>query len=109
MILQSGREGQSSANSFGTSAEPVLLTEKQQELCRRLDEFYPSANKTDVRASDLFRGALYAMQLTVRSSNPDWMAQAAHSLRDLIYPFYKSNPETKKERCLYIIWDCWKY
>jgi len=97
MIAQSVTDGEEGIGAVGATAEPVLLTEKQRELCRRLDELYASANKKDVRASNLFRGALYSMQSEVRKANPDWMAQTAHSLRDLIYPFYRSGAENRKK------------
>jgi hypothetical protein len=70
---------------------PFRLSDRQEELCRRLDKFYKIAlNKEGIAPSELFRGALYAMGPIHRRQNPDWMAQAAHSLRDILYPFYKS-------------------
>lgn len=35
----------------------------------------------------MFRGALYAARPQCRN-NPDWIAQAANSLREILYPFY---------------------
>jgi len=74
------------------------LSDKQKELCRRLDQFYKTAlNKEGIAPSESFRGALYAMGPMHRRQNPDWMAQAAHSLRDILYPFYKSGAIVKRE------------
>ncbi len=64
---------------------PPSLSPKQEELCKRLDLFYIQ-NKLEVKPSDMFRGAIFAMKAELRS-NPDWMAQAANSLRDILYPF----------------------
>jgi hypothetical protein len=75
-------------HSASISAEPIALSEKQNDLCTRLDGFYAASNKGGTRPSDMFRGALYAIRLSHRTTNPDWMAQAAHSLRDVLYPFY---------------------
>ena len=65
--------------------EPLALTEKQRILCDRLDQLYVAAGRTGSIPSELFRGALCTIQL--RARNPDWMAQSAHSLRELLYPF----------------------
>ena len=77
---------------------PFRFSDKQKELCRRLDEFYKIAlNKEGITPLGLFRGALYAMDPMHRRQNPDWMAQAAHSLRDILYPFYKSGANVRRE------------
>ena len=43
----------------------------------------------------MFRGAIYATREECRS-NPDWMAQSAHSLREILY-LYKSNKTKGKK------------
>jgi hypothetical protein len=48
----------------------------------------------------MFRSALYAMQPAQRGRNPDWMAQSAHSLRELLYPFFKSKAEVGRRDAL---------
>jgi len=59
---------------------------KQDELCRRLDSFYEYLNpKLDFRPSALLHGAWNTIQ---HRENPDWMAQSAHSLREVIYPIW---------------------
>ncbi len=92
---------QSRLPSPGTSSgETLSLTEKQRWLCNRLDELYKAANRTGVIPSDMFRSALYVMQPAQRGRNPDWMAQSAHSLRELLYPFFKSKAEVGRRDAL---------
>ncbi len=65
---------------------PLVLTDRQKRLCRHLDalnrieNFCPNASP-----SELFRSALYLTQTSNKVLNPDWMAQAAHSLREIMY------------------------
>jgi len=70
------------------SLPPVRLTPEQVELCRRLDELYDPYN-LHVRPSNMFRGAVFASRAECRS-NPDWIAQAAHSLREILDPILRS-------------------
>jgi len=66
--------------------EPLSLSEPQKWICRHLDalnrveKFCPGATP-----SELFKGALQTMRPENRKINPDWMAQSAHSLRELLY------------------------
>lgn len=68
--------------------DPLKLTSRQTWLCSHLDNlnvmksFCPTAIP-----SVLLRGAIYLTQDSIRISNPDWMAQAAHSLREIMYGF----------------------
>jgi len=65
------------------------LTSQQEELCRRLD----SRNQRTIQRQDLSKlliGAIYATREECRS-NPDWMAQSAHSFREILYPFYSGD------------------
>ncbi len=71
-----------------TPLPPVRLTSEQEDLCRRLDELYQPYN-LHVRPSDMFRGAVFASKAECRN-NPDWMAQAAHSLREILTPILRS-------------------
>ena len=67
--------------------KPAKLEEKDINLCKRLDEWYALYDyDLKVKPSDMFQGALFAMRPECRR-NPDWMAQTAHSLRDILYPF----------------------
>lgn len=64
---------------------PIKLTPQQEDLCKRLDLL----NQRTIQGqalSKMFRGAIYALREEYRS-NPDWMAQSAHSLREIIYQF----------------------
>ncbi len=74
------------------SLPPVRLTPEQEELCRRLDELYDPYS-LHVRPSNRFRGAVFASRAECQS-NPDWIAQAAHSLREILYPIW--SPEYKE-------------
>ena len=65
-----------------TSLTPVRLTPEQEELCRRLDELH-ALNQFQAKPSDMFRGALSVIE---DENNPDRIAQAAHSLREILYP-----------------------
>jgi hypothetical protein len=50
----------------------------------------------------MFRGAIFASRPECRS-NPDWLAQAGNSLREILYPFYSKHVvgvPTKKEEVL---------
>ena len=67
---------------------PIKLTSHQEDLCERLDLL----NQRTIQGQELskmFRGAIYAIREECQS-NPDRMAQSAHSLRDILYQF-KSN------------------
>ena len=64
---------------------PIKLTTQQEDLCRRLG----SLNQRTIQGQDLskmFKGAIFATREESRS-NPDWMAQSAHSLREILYQF----------------------
>lgn len=80
-----------------TSLAPVHLTSAQEELCRRLDELY-DPYKPDVKPpSEMFRGAIFASRAECRN-NPDWIAQAAHSLREILYPLWSPRHESVPDR-----------
>ncbi|MDD5626013.1 MAG: hypothetical protein PHG83_02520 [Patescibacteria group bacterium] len=68
---------------------PVVPGAEVENLCRRIDDFYskyPKQHKKQ-KASDLIKGAFYAMRIECRS-NTDWMSQAANSARDVLYPLF---------------------
>ncbi len=76
-----------------TVLPPIKLTPRQEELCRRLD----SLNQLTIRGQEMslmFRGAIYTTREECRS-NPDWIAQSAHSFREILYPFYKKERKIK--------------
>lgn len=76
--------------SGDTPLPPVRLTPQQEDLCRRLDELYQPYD-LHVRPSDMFRGAVFASRAECRN-NSDWIAQAAHSLREILAPILRSRP-----------------
>ena len=73
----------------GNRLPPLVLSPKQIDLSRMLDGFYQKNNLTPLnpKPSEIFVGAIYGMQDSLRS-NPDWIAQVAHSLRELLYPIW---------------------
>lgn len=77
----------------GSMLPPIKLTPQQEELCSRLD----SLNQRTIQGQELskmFRGAIYATREECRS-NPDWMAQSAHSFREILYQFSPNYSEIK--------------
>lgn len=75
--------------------EPVVLSPEQEDLCKRLDDLH-MRNGLKAKPSDMFRGAIFVARTQLRN-NPDWVAQAANSLRDILYPFGNSNVPNKEE------------
>jgi hypothetical protein len=71
--------------------QPVPFSyQRRDELCRRLNDFYSTSGiKPSISPSEIFLGALYMMRHEHMRDNPDWMAQVAHSLREILYPFEK--------------------
>lgn len=66
---------------------PVVPGPEVDDLCIRVDDFYrkyPKSHKR-VKTSDLIKGAYFAIRPECRT-NPDWMSQAANSIRDVLYP-----------------------
>ena len=72
-----------------TPLPPARLTSEQEDLCSRLDELYQPYD-LHVRPSEMFRGAVFASRAECRN-NPDWIAQAAHSLREILYPILRAS------------------
>ena len=68
---------------------PVVPGPEVEDLCDKIDLFYSKYPKQHKRqkASDLIKGAFYAIRPECRS-NPDWMSQAANSARDVLYPLF---------------------
>lgn len=71
--------------SFGEDlVGPPPPNPQRQDLARRLDEAF-SMNGRAEKPSDWLYGAEFTIQNKLRG-NPDWVAQAAHSLREILYP-----------------------
>lgn len=83
--------------SFKTaSGSPVELSVEQNRLCKRLDIFH-SLYGLKAAPSEMFRGAVFASHPDLRH-NPDWMAQAANSLREILYPFLSGSSHSASEK-----------
>lgn len=83
--------------SFDEDNQPPRLSPRQEELCVRLDNFWKTVGYSSfTKPSDMFRGAIYLIRNEQKTINPDWMSQAAHSLREILYPFWKGE-DRKKE------------
>jgi len=70
---------------------PIKLTPQQEELCRRLDSLNQMAIQGQ-KLSMMFRGAIYGTREECRS-NPDWIAQSAHSFREILFPWRTKEKE----------------
>ena len=76
----------------GLDLPPPSLTPTQEDLCARLDDLH-TLHGLRTKPSDMFKGAVFASQSQVRA-NPDWVSQAANSLREILYPFYSREVDT---------------
>ena len=82
-----------------TPLPPLSLGPEQKALCERLDEWHKLSG-LNVKPSKMFEGAIFAITPECQS-NPDRIAQAAHSLREILYPFWSPQVKTvsdKKEK-----------
>ncbi|MFA4998718.1 MAG: hypothetical protein WC514_01740 [Candidatus Paceibacterota bacterium] len=71
--------------SYGEESPSPIPFLENDELCKRLDALYQSSGiHLKIPPSSFFNGALYALRY---KENPDWMAQVAHSLREILYQF----------------------
>ncbi|HEY1526756.1 MAG TPA: hypothetical protein VGH51_11005 [Candidatus Angelobacter sp.] len=68
------------------SQPALVLTARQQELCRSLDHLH-AHHGLKTKPSNMFQGAIFVARIEARG-NPDWIAQAANSLREILYPFW---------------------
>jgi hypothetical protein len=68
-----------------TELSSVPLGTKMERMCIRLNALH-TQNRHKGLPSDMVRGAVFVARSALRK-NPDWFAQAAHSLRDTLYPF----------------------
>lgn len=75
---------------------PPVLTPEQEYLCQRLDKLY-EGSQLNPSGSAKFRGAIFAARPECRS-NPDWMAQAANSLREILLPIWKGDKQALLHR-----------
>ena len=76
-----------------TPLPPPSLSPEQRELCAHLDELYAQEGRK-VKPSKMFEGAVFAIKPEC-GSNPDRIAQAAHSLREILYRFWSPQEQTE--------------
>ncbi len=62
-----------------------LINPRRQEICDFLDSFNDFQKFCKVNPSTLLKSGWYMMQKEHKSLNPDWMAQSAHSFREIHY------------------------
>ena len=92
---------QLNAQSNETTTLSIRLNFKQKDLCEGMDKLH-TLHQLQTKPSDMFKGALFASKY---NGNPDRIAQAAHSLREILYPLFKpdlrvarDNKHDKKEQ-----------
>lgn len=64
-------------------AQPVVTTSPREELAERIDALFAMNGRAE-RPSEWLTGAVFVSHDKVRA-NSDWVAQAAHSLREILY------------------------
>lgn len=64
--------------------EKVISTPDQEWVCTYLDKWF---SDTDFKPSASFKGALAALRSSSKIGNTDWLAQSAHSMREIFYVF----------------------
>ncbi|MEK7144422.1 MAG: hypothetical protein AAB794_00985 [Patescibacteria group bacterium] len=69
----------------GYSVNLDVNNPRRDEICDFLDSFNALEKFCEVRPSILLKGGWYAMQRENRIQNLDWMAQSAHSFREIHY------------------------
>jgi len=96
MTKKSKKDKNNRVVSYGVlELPPVVPGQEVQELCNKIDIFYskyPKQHKKQ-KASDLIKGAFYAIRPECRS-NPDWMSQSANSAREVLFPFWGGDNES---------------
>ena len=78
---------QNSQNGGGFSTNIGVGNPRRDEVCDFLDSFNDLENFSTVKPSTLLKGGGFAMLSENRITNPDWMAQSAHSFREIHYGF----------------------
>lgn len=75
---------------------PPSLSSEQEDLCRRMDDLY-TKYPLKMKPSDMLRGAIFAARAECQN-NPDWVAQAANSLREILYPFWSKHVDSVSDK-----------
>lgn len=74
-----------SQNNDGFSTSIGVDNPRRDEVCDFLDSFNDLENFSTVKPSTLLKGGWHALSQENRLVNPDWMAQSAHSFREIHY------------------------
>lgn len=72
-------------NGNGYSTNLGVTNPRRDEICNFLDSFNDLEKFSEAKPSTLLNGAWHAMQKENQQKNPDWMAQSAHSFREIHY------------------------
>lgn len=68
---------------------PPPMSDKLSEVCKRWQRLHSFADR-DYSPLKFVQGAIFAARPELRN-NPEWQSQAAHSLREVLYPFMSLN------------------
>lgn len=85
-------------NGKGYSVNIDTRNPRRDEICDFLDSFNDLEKFCEVKPSTLLKGGWYAMLRENRLQNLDWMAQSAHSFREIHYGILDSKSFTFKFR-----------
>lgn len=72
-------------NSKGYSTSLGVTNPRRNEICDFLNSFNDLERFSEAKPSILLKGGWFAMQKENRLGNQDWMAQSAHSFREIHY------------------------
>ena len=86
-------------NHYGNPVpKPVQLTEWQINLCKKLKDFYDmNSIQFSKSPEEMFQGCLFLLEDECEN-NPDRIAQAAHSLREMLHSFLRQNKGENREK-----------
>ena len=76
-----------------SALRPIILRPEEKTVCKKMDDFF-SFYDIGRKPSDCFIGAVWAAR-PENYGNPDWFAQAMHSFREILYPFFYSGSKIK--------------
>lgn len=82
----------------------IELSRAQEAMCQALDTLHrwgglapETGGRQQRMPTDMFGGALFASR-TECERNPDWIAQAAQSLREIMHPFHARTSPKDRDR-----------
>lgn len=89
-------------NSGGFSTNLGVGNPRRDEVCDFSDSFNDIEHFSAVKPSILLRGGWHALSDESRLANPDWMAQSAHSFREIHYGFADSKGLVFRAKRLFV-------